>query len=71
MTIARVVGYLLSAAGTALWLYGYFSVGSATLVDWRAHTPWWIAKYLPNLESEVGMALMLMAMIPIYWPRKR
>jgi hypothetical protein len=71
MSKVRLLGYLISAAGTALWLYGYFTTGSAPLVDWSANAPRWIAMCLPNRESEVGMALMLAANIPMYWPSKR
>ena len=57
-------------AGTALWLYGYFTSGHPPLFNWHSDAPWWIADYLPNVESEIGMALMLAAMVPIYWPSK-
>ena len=39
-----------------------------SLIDWQAHTPWWIADYLPNLESETGMLLCIASMVPMYWP---
>ncbi len=71
MSKTNLLGYLISIAGTALWLYGYFTIGSSPLVDWHIHAPWWIAKYLPNREAEIGMALTLAAIVPMYWPRKR
>jgi len=52
-----------------LWTYGYFVVGRPPVIDWAAHTWWWIADFLPNLESEIGMVLVLVGMVPIYWPR--
>ncbi len=58
-------------SGTAIWLYGYFVTGHPALIDWRAHAPWWIAEFLPNIESEIGMVLMLAGMLPIYWPSQR
>jgi hypothetical protein len=67
----KIVGYLISAAGTVLWLYGYFTTGNPSLIDWHADAPEWIAKFLPNLESEIGMGLMFVAVIPMYWPSKR
>lgn len=70
MSKVRIVGYLISTAGTALWLYGYFTTGHASLVDWHVHAPWWIANYLPNQETEIGMALILVAIAPTYWPTK-
>ena len=29
------------------------------------------ADWLSNKESEIGMAVVLIAMLPIYWPRER
>jgi hypothetical protein len=66
-----IIGWIISLAGLALWLYGYFVTGHPSLIDWHANAPWWIADYLPNIEAEVGMTLMLIAMVPMYWPRKR
>jgi hypothetical protein len=71
MSKTNILGYVISAAGTALWLYGYFTIGRASLVDWHAHAPLWIAKYLPNREAELGMMLILVAIVPMHWPRKR
>lgn len=65
-----VFGYVVSLIGTAVWLYGYLVSGSPPLVNWHEITPWWIADYLPNIQTEIGMALMLASMIPIYWPRR-
>ena len=64
---AARIGWIGAAAGTALWLYGYLAVGHPALIDWQAYVPWWIADLLPNLESEIGMALLNAAMIPITW----
>jgi hypothetical protein len=63
-----IVGWIIEVVGLVLWTYGYFVVGSPSLIDWAAHTPWWIAEFLPNLESEIGMVLVLVGMVPIYWP---
>jgi len=54
-----------------LWLYGYFATGNPSLIDWQANTPWWIADFLPNIESEIGMVLVCVGMVPIYWPPPR
>ena len=59
---------IISLLGTALWVYGYFAHGNPSLIDWQANTPRWIAEFLPNIESEIGMALALIGMVPIYWP---
>ena len=49
-----IAGWVVMLAGTALWIYGYFVTGHPSIFDWHAHTPWWIADYLTNIESEVG-----------------
>jgi hypothetical protein len=66
-----IIGYITSLAGTALWLYGYFEAGHPTLIDWHTYTPWWIADFLPNMESEIGMALALVSTVPIRWRSRR
>ena len=68
---AVIIGRIVSLAGTALWLYGYFATGNPPLIDWHANTPSWIAGFLPNVESEIGMALICAGMVPIYWPSGR
>jgi hypothetical protein len=64
---AKSIGWAIYAAGFAIWLFGYLSAGHAPLVDWKAATPWWISSFVPNLEAELGLALMFASMIPIYW----
>ena len=65
-----IVGWIVMLIGTALWVYGYFVTGHPTVVDWKANTPSWIAEFLPNIESEIGMVLVFIAMVPMYWPAK-
>jgi len=65
-----VIGWAISLAGTALWIFGYFVTGHPSIVNWHAVTPWWIADFLPNIESEIGMVVMFAGMVPIYWPGK-
>jgi len=71
MSKAVIAGWIVIVAGTILWLFGYFAVGHPSLVDWHTHTPWWIADYLPNIESEIGMALICASMVLLYWPSPR
>jgi hypothetical protein len=66
---AKIIGWAIYAAGFAIWLFGYLSAGHAPLFDWDAATPWWISRFVPNLEAEFGLALMFASMVPIYWPR--
>lgn len=70
MAKTMMVGWALELVGTALWIYGYFVTGHPSLIDWHAHTPWWIADYLLNVESEIGMVLVFAGMIPLYWPQQ-
>ena len=64
---AVIAGWLIEVVGLVLWTYGYFIVGNPSVINWAAHTPWWIAD-LPKLESEIGMVLVFVGMVPIYWP---
>jgi hypothetical protein len=66
-----IIGWIIELVGTTLWIYGYFATGNAALIDWHANSPWWIAEFLPNIESEIGMALAFAGMILIYWPSGR
>jgi hypothetical protein len=66
-----IAGWIIELAGTALWFYGYFATGNPSLIKWQAITPWWIANFLPNIQAEIGVVLVLIAMIPLYWPRRR
>jgi hypothetical protein len=66
MPSAKSIGWAIYAAGFVIWLFGYFSGGHAPIFDWDAATPWWISGFIPNLEAEVGLALMFASMIPIY-----
>jgi hypothetical protein len=62
----KIFGWLIYAAGFAIWLFAYLRAGLAAVFDWNAATPWWISSFVPNIEAEVGMALMFASMIPIY-----
>jgi hypothetical protein len=63
---AKSIGWTIYAAGFAIWLFGYLSAGHAPLFNWKAATPWWISSFVPNLEAELGLALMFASVIPIY-----
>ena len=66
----KAAGWILQLTGLALWLYGYFTIGHPNFFGWNVLTPSWIADFLPNAESEIGVALMLASIVPIYWPRR-
>jgi hypothetical protein len=70
MANAKSIGWAIYAAGFAIWLFGYLSAGHAPLFDWKAATPWWISSFVPNLEAELGLALIFASMIPtLPWAR--
>jgi hypothetical protein len=69
MPNVKRIGWAIYAAGFVIWCFGYLSAGHASLIDWATVTPWWIASFVPNLEAEIGLALMFVSMIPIYWRR--
>ena len=71
MSKQAIIGQIVSLIGGAIWIFGYFVTGHASLIDWHAYTPSWIADFLPNIESEIGMAVCLGAMVAMYWPRSR
>jgi hypothetical protein len=71
MSKAVIVGWIMSGSGTVLWLYGYFTTGNKSFINWHASAPWWIADYLPNIESEFGMMLVILSFVPLYWPSRR
>jgi hypothetical protein len=67
MANAKSIGWSIYAAGFVIWLFGYLSAGHASIFHWDMATPWWISSFVPNLEAELGLALMFASMIPIYW----
>lgn len=71
MTKTRLVGWFISLAGSGLWSYGYLVTGNPPLFDWHDNAPSWIASFLPNIESEIGMALAFAGMVPMYWLPRR
>ena len=67
---AKIFGWAIYAVGFAIWLFGYLTAGHVPLFDWNATTPWWISSFVPNVEAEIGFALMLASMIPtLSWAR--
>ena len=67
MANAKRIGGAIYAVGLVIWLFGYLSAGHASIFHWDVATPWWISSFVPNLEAELGLALMFASMIPIYW----
>ena len=65
-----IIGWIVCTIGTALWIYGYFASGHASLIDWNSNAPWWIAEFLPNIESEAGMVLAIAGTALTYWPAR-
>jgi len=66
-----ILGYLISLAGAALWLYGYFWPANPPLVNWQNYSPWWVANFLPSLQAEVGIAMMFVGTALSCWPPRQ
>jgi len=71
MNKIAISGWVLLLLGTVLWIYGYFVTGHPSWIDWHAHTPWWIADYMTNLESEIGMIVVCIGSVLTYWPTRQ
>lgn len=70
VTKTDIIGWILQSLGAILWTYGYFVTGHPSVIDWHAHFPWWIADFLTNIESEIGMVLVFVGAIVNYcFPR--
>ena len=65
--MVKVIAWIMTLLGTAVWLYGYFTVGTPPLFDYSVLSAW-ISNYFPNLEAESGFALMLVGTVLTYWP---
>ena len=63
---AKSFGWAIYVAGFVIWLVGYLSAGHTSIFHWDLATPWWISSFIPNLEAELGLALMFASVIPIY-----
>ena len=67
---AKNFGWAIYAAGFAIWLFGYLSAGHASIFHWDVATRWWISSFVPNLEAELGLALMFASVLPtLPWAR--
>jgi hypothetical protein len=62
-----VIGCVLTLAGGALWIIGYFITGSLPLLDWPSFSPQWIAAYLPNWQAEAGMVLATLGQVAVMY----
>jgi len=71
MRLQVIVGWVIQLIGTAQWVYGYFVTGHPSLINWHDIPPSWFAEWLPNIEAEIGLVLVLIGMVPIYWPSRQ
>jgi hypothetical protein len=69
MSGATIMGSTVSLVGAILWVYGLVGIGNPPLVDWYTDTPYWIADFLPDIEAEIGIVLLIGgSLIALYWP---
>jgi hypothetical protein len=68
---AIITCWIISLFGSATWIYGFLVTGHPPIIDWHTKAPSWIAEFLPNVESEVGMLLSLVGIVPMYWGEKQ
>jgi hypothetical protein len=62
-----IAGWIASILGMALWTYAYFVTGTPSLIPWGNFLPPWAAEWLPNLEAEIGVMLLMAGSVPLYW----
>ena len=62
-----IAGWIASIFGMALWTYAYFVTGNPSLIPWGNFLPPWAAEWLPNLEAEIGLLLVIAGSVPLYW----
>lgn len=65
----QTIGLVLTLFGTCLWIIGYFTTGTPSLIDWTLYAPGWVASFVPNVETELGFVLMIVGCVPMYWPK--
>jgi len=41
--------------------------GHSAWIDWPVILPGWVAAFLPNVESEIVLALSIVGLVPTYW----
>lgn len=70
MTKISIIGWIISSLGSVFWIFGYFITGHPPLIAWQTYTPAWIAEFLPNIESEIGMVFCIGGMVAMYWPTR-
>lgn len=66
-----IAGWAIAIIGMAVWIYGLYAPGGYTVVDWETHTPSWVAEFLPNWLSEVGLVFSMVGMVPVYYVQIR
>jgi hypothetical protein len=62
-----ILGWAASMVGLAFWTYGYFAGSAPSVVPWARLAPEWVSDWLPNLEAEIGMLLLIFGSVPLYW----
>ena len=58
----KLMGWVISLTGTALYLFGYFYEDGMSIVSW----PGFLADYLPNWQAEAGFVISILGCIPLF-----
>jgi hypothetical protein len=61
------IGWAGTILGCLLWGWGYFATGSTPFIQWTEFAPSWISEYMINWQEELGVLLMLIASVPLYY----
>lgn len=61
------IGWAGTILGCLLWGWGYFAEGSLPFIQWSSFAPNWISEFMANWQEELGVLLMLVASVPLYY----
>jgi hypothetical protein len=61
------IGWAGTVLGCLLWGWGYFATNSLPFFAWSSFAPSWIADFMTNWQEELGVLIMLIASIPLYY----
>jgi len=66
-----ILGWVFSIVGGGFYVYGYFSSGGATVVDWPTLMPEWASAFIPTWQAELGLVLSIIGAVPLFYAEYR